>query len=711
MFEREATLRDGIVLARRTGLARTLALAFVLVAPCALDARGQSAPPARDAQPAEAVRQSEPVPVQPPPAYKFAPFTAPEQLAPLFWQNPTPAAPAARSQRPVRPRAPQRVVTVIHRLRGWKLLNRIAAGGQSVVSVDELPGASDVHTNIVAGFVSEDGRTVMARLPQAEAEVEPAPGAPFGISGNTEEIGAVAPDITLVRGDGKSFKAKFVGLDASTGLSLLEAFEPILPPQAELKFNTEVTPGAVGQMVWLYGPAPVAPRQTPTAPRAPDAPDGDEGFIYFGMGATVGHLTEVKHAASGKAFQFSARTSYNSPMLTGAVVTNDAGALLGIVSESGAAETRIVPFEVVRSAAKRVLARGASVPQPWLGALGGSIAGRPLDWFVSNGWDKQRAMPLLQGGHGGVLLTSVLPGTPAALGGLRAGDVITNVSGKAVSGVEDFGQLLREAGVGSNVNFKVLRPFEPTPVEVLVQLSETQNAVRATGEAELRQAEQALSIERAKFNEVRAAVEELRAKMTATSREARDARARARTLRAEAESREYKERLAEVEQRLRECETREADLQNAYREAVRQIAHVEARVSEAEMRLTEAVGRVAPTRGATASAGRVRLPSKPLLGHGLETIGLTPRSAAQAGARNGLLVVGVRPGSPAAAAGLRPADVVEAINGQLLDAPHWGAHLRLQSTADLTLSVVRERKRITLKLSRPVAPPAPLVVQ
>ncbi|HEV2707006.1 MAG TPA: PDZ domain-containing protein, partial [Pyrinomonadaceae bacterium] len=702
-------------LARAYGLACG---ALVLFLSCASVARGQETPAARPPQPTAPARQSEPaaVPQQPQPTFKFAPFPAPGQATPFFWQNPapvTPATPVIRSQRPTRPRAPQRVVTVIHRLSGWKLLNRLAAGGQSVVSVDDLPGASDVHTNIVAGFVSEDGRTVMARLPQAEAEVETTPGAPFGLFGNTEEVEPATPDITLVRGDGKSFKAKFVGLDASTGLSLLEAFEPILPPQAELKFNLEVTPATVGQLVRLYAPAPVAPRAVPPSPNVRGAPDGDEGVIYFGMGTGEGYLTEVKRAASGKTFQMLASTAYHSPAWTGAVVTNDAGALVGIVAESNAAQTRIVPFEVVRGAAERVLARGASVPQPWLGVRGGSVAGRPLDWFVSNGWDKQRALPLLQEGHG-VLLTSVLPNTPAALGGLRPGDVITNVGGKAVSGVEDFGQLLREAGVGSNVNFKVLRPFEPTPVEILVRLSETQNAVRATGEAELRQAEQALSAERAKFNEARAAVDELRAKMAAMAREAREARearARARALRTEAESGEYTERLAVVEQRLREVETREANLQNAYREAVRRSARVEAQVLEAEMRLSEAFGRVAPTRGAAPQPGRVRLPTKPLLGHGLETIGLTQRSAAQVGARNGLLVVAVRPESPAAAAGLRPGDVVEAINGQLLDAPNWGAHLHLPSASDLALSVVRERKRITLKLPRPIVPPTPRAVQ
>src|SRR5215207_6413849 len=70
------------------------------------------------------------------------------------------------------PPPPRQVVTVVHRLSGWKLLTWLAVSGPPALEIDKLPSASDVHTNIVAGFVSNDGRSVMARLPQAEAELE-----------------------------------------------------------------------------------------------------------------------------------------------------------------------------------------------------------------------------------------------------------------------------------------------------------------------------------------------------------------------------------------------------------------------------------------------------------------------------------------------------------------------------------------------------------
>ena len=161
---------------------------------------------------------------------------------------------ARRARRPAsRPTrsATTGVITVVHRLSGWKLLAWLASTPSPVVEVEDLPFASDVHTNIVAGFVSEDGRTVFARLGQAEAEAGIA--APFGpvLSDGVDD----APDITLVRRDGQRYKARFIGLDGSTGLSLLEAVTPVIPPAAHVGAQRM----SVGQRVRLYAPEPVSP--------------------------------------------------------------------------------------------------------------------------------------------------------------------------------------------------------------------------------------------------------------------------------------------------------------------------------------------------------------------------------------------------------------------------------------------------------------------
>lgn len=610
---------------------------------------------------------------------------------------------------PSAPRAPQQVVMVIHRLRGWKLLRGLAANRQNIVSVDELPGVGDVHTNIVAGFVSEDGRTVMARLSQAQAEIENETGVatPPELYSNAFGMLPDLSDLTLVRSDGARFKAKFVGLDASTGLSLLEAAESLLPspPAPTIYPSTAVT---VGQRICLYAPAQVPPHTRSATGAANVARVDDPAMsaggdvIYLSMGEIDGQLTDIKRAASGKPFQVTARASNISPAWVGAVVTTEAGTLVGIVDESVPAETRIVPAEVVRAAAARVLARRTSVPQPWLGARGDAVSATSLGWFISRGWDRKRVLPLITRGNG-VLLTGVVPGTPAAMGGLRPGDVITSVGEREVRGVEEFSQLLKEAGVGSIVNFQVLRPLVTMPLNVSVRLSATQNPARDTREALLREAEARLRSERAAMSAARATMNAARAKMLESTASIRAVQAQARALKAEvaAAAPDYARRLGEIEKRLRAEEGREAGLKSVFETAATRMFEAEKRVVEAETRVMQLEKSVADG-GFQPEPVRARgsRPSNPLLGYGLETIGLTTRSAPRLRAAHGLLVVSVREESPAAACGLRPGDVIETINGQAVTAPRWSAGLSDAGTADLSLGVARQSKRLIITLPR-----------
>lgn len=532
--------------------------------------------------PTPAVAPGAPVAPQPRPGFGVVTPRAPRATtAPPRAAQPAPPAPPSAP--------PPKVVTVVHRLSGWKLLVWLAASGPATLTLDQWPSPADVHTNIVAGFVADDGRTVVTRLPQAAAEVEASTPAPFppGLFAARETLESSLPELILVRSDGVKVPARFLGLDAATGLSLLEAAEPLLTPAGDVG-DTEETP-SVGQRLFLFAPTPVA--------QAP--PTGDEGVIYMSMGETEGKVTEVGRAPTGKPLSARARAPRISPAWTGAVATDETGALVGIVSQSGGTETSIVTAEAMRAAIARVRARGASVPHPWLGARGDEVSAAGLSLFERNGWRPWAALPLINK-QVGVLLTSVADGTPAFEAGLRPGDVVTRLNERDVRNLEDFSFGLREAGAGSTVNFTVLRDRVEVPLTVSVRLSETLDPALATAEAE-----------------------------------SRAARARSR-------------------------------------------------------------------RGVVAHAApvlpRLNFFNKPLQEFGLNVLGLTPRSAPRLAARNGLLVVSVRPESAAALAGLRAGDVIEAVNGQVLEGI-GAARLfpPLTATTDFTLSVVRARQRITVR--------------
>lgn len=432
---------------------------------------------------------------RPTPPTRPGPAIAPAQAPPAAAVTSPAATPGVQSQpprgatAPRAPIAPRNVVTVVHRLDGWRLLRWMAAKGGDEWLVEELPSPAEFHTNIVAGFVSDDGRTVVARLPRGDVEAEDSLMPPNFSSfyAGSPPRGFEPQGFTLIRGDGRRVKAKFVGLDASTGISLLEAAEPLFIPGALPGVETP----AVGQRVRLYAPARASapagmltpPPAAAPAPPAPSGLVGDTGVVYFSVGETDGRLTSVKHSAAGTPVQATVRAGRMTPAWAGAIATTERGGLIGIVGDSGDTEMQLVPAESIRLARERVLARRASVPQPWLGARGDAVSKLSLEKFFAKGWPREWALPLLSKPRG-VLLTSVAEGAPAALAGLRPGDVISRVGGREVRGVEDFSHMLREAGAGAKLDLTVLRALEAAPLKMAVELSGTNDPAVAMEAAE-----------------------------------------------------------------------------------------------------------------------------------------------------------------------------------------------------------------------------------
>jgi S1-C subfamily serine protease len=378
----------------------------------------------------------------------------------------TPAQPATVPQSPTTPTTPQ-VVTVVHRLNGLKVLSLLHRGGQSPMVVgDEFVTTRDMLTSVTAGFVLGDGKSVLARLPQAEAEIEfnfnwpqmPALPAPFtpGAMPSTPSAPAAPtfnfqtpPELQVIQRDGRTRAAKYIGLDASTGLSLLQIEGLGSTP---LRDATEETLNA-GQRVRLLAPQRInATAQSSNGGAAISA----QGNLYLAVSEIEGRITELKRSANGKLAHLLVRAPKLSSAFAGGVALSEAGETIGIVETSDADEARVMPMALVRRAAERVLARRGNVPQPWLGVRGQALAATPLAQLLSRGWTEEEAA-LLQAKRNGILLTAVAPNTPAALANLQSGDVIVKLNEDEVKSVDDFSFMLNEAGSGATVSFTVLR--------------------------------------------------------------------------------------------------------------------------------------------------------------------------------------------------------------------------------------------------------------
>jgi len=359
--------------------------------------------------------------------------------------------------------APQ-VVTVVHQLSALKMLRLFfrEQGEKDIVArmTEPLP-ISDVHTNIIAGLAFDDGRTIAVWLPQAAAEID-APlmfGAPSGqlpeALASSAAFAPNSPNLSVVLSDGRRLRVTFVGLDGNTGISVLRAnIRSAVPGVSEAADRL-----VVGQRMRL-----VAPQLAQAPANVPP------GTVYARIGDAKVALDKILRTSAGKVEHLTATATDLSPAFVGSIALNDAGQTVGIVEDIENGQARLLPLSVVEAAVRRVVGRQASVPRPLLG-----VRGEPVDsptsraFFLAHGWTEPDLNRLMEKPMG-ILLTSVLPGTPAALANLKPGDVIARINEDEVRTESDFSALLGEAGSGALVNFTIFSGNHPTPESVEVKL-------------------------------------------------------------------------------------------------------------------------------------------------------------------------------------------------------------------------------------------------
>jgi serine protease Do len=380
-----------------------------------------------------------------------------------------------KQQEPV---APQ-VVTIVHRLNGMELLRHIwRQSGEPATVATIAPEAvnNDAHATIIAGLALGDGRTVLARLPQIAAEMEverffyafpdkekeksdkaekpgqpekPDPGVTVTAARRNPRPPRIQPDLTVMAQDGKTFRARYVGIDGMTGLSVLQLTEPITA-----NINVVVKKIAEGEIVQVFAPEQVSS----------DMPS--QILVRMGkIDAKVWKLANAKAVVE----RATLRGVRLTPSMIGGVACDLTGNTLGIVDAIEGSNARLLTTDAVRDAAQRVMERQSSVPRPMLGIRGEEVDESSKKTLLDFGWNEQQLQKLFQD-EIGILLTSVLPGTPAAFANLHPGDIIVRVNDKEVKGAEEFSQLLAKAGSGEDVLFTVERPKTDKPFKLEVTL-------------------------------------------------------------------------------------------------------------------------------------------------------------------------------------------------------------------------------------------------
>ena len=103
-----------------------------------------------------------------------------------------------------------------------------------------------------------------------------------------------------------------------------------------------------------------------------------------------------------------------------------------------------VPIDASTRGILASLMREGRVRRAYLGIVGGS---RPLPPRVAHDLGRGRGLEVVQ----------LLDGSPAAAAGIRPGDVIVEIDGRAIEGVGDLQRLLDDTSIGRRMDLRLWR--------------------------------------------------------------------------------------------------------------------------------------------------------------------------------------------------------------------------------------------------------------
>ena len=134
-----------------------------------------------------------------------------------------------------------------------------------------------------------------------------------------------------------------------------------------------------------------------------------------------------------------------NPGNSGGALVDGRGRVVGInTAVAGVGLGLAVPINATTRKVVSALMRDGRVRRAWIGIAGGA---RPLPPRTAAMLGRDRAVEVVE----------VVDGSPAARAGLRAEDLIVEVDGQAVRGVDDLQRLMTGERIGVEVEFGIVR--------------------------------------------------------------------------------------------------------------------------------------------------------------------------------------------------------------------------------------------------------------
>jgi S1-C subfamily serine protease len=225
--------------------------------------------------------------------------------------------------------------------------------------------------------------------------------------------------------DGQDVELELVGADALSDLAVLRAEAVDLPP-AELGDAERLR---VGQLVVAIG-----------------NPNGFGGSVTAGVVSALGRSLPTRAGSATRLVENVIQTDAAlNPGNSGGALADGVGRVVGInTAVAGVGLGLAVPInEATRRIVAALMSEGR-FRRAYIGIAGGS---RPLPPRVASELGRDTAVEVVE----------VVEGSPAAAAGLRTEDLIVQVDGRVVQGVDDLQRLMAGEVIGRTVRTTVFR--------------------------------------------------------------------------------------------------------------------------------------------------------------------------------------------------------------------------------------------------------------
>lgn len=241
-----------------------------------------------------------------------------------------------------------------------------------------------------------------------------------------------ADRVSVLLKDGRTFDGEVLGEDEVTDLAVIKIQGQGLPV-APLGDSSTVQ---VGDWAIAVG-----------------NPLGLDNTVTLGIVSTL-NRSSAQVGIPDKRLDFIQTDAAINPGNSGGPLLNDRGEVIGI-NTAIRADAMGIGFAIPVNKAKAIypkLEQGQRVSHPYLG-----VRMLTLTPDMAAEINRNPNSPLEVPEINGVLVMQVLPDTPAANGGIRRGDVITEIDGTAITSAEQLQRFVENSRIGQNLNIKVRR--------------------------------------------------------------------------------------------------------------------------------------------------------------------------------------------------------------------------------------------------------------